>query len=65
MEPSSAEDGDAVVAETDDATTDASMEPSSAEDGDSPAHRIRCGFLTLLQWSRPQLRTETVPFSTP
>ncbi len=34
------------------------MEPSSAEDGDQPLHTILL-IAWELQWSRPQLRTET------
>ncbi len=58
MEPSSAEDGDQAVPHGDAAVAVASMEPSSAEDGDRTENTLRTG-LVMLQWSRPQLRTET------
>ncbi len=37
----------------------ASMEPSSAEDGNPAVTSIPTVWLVRLQWSRPQLRTET------
>ncbi len=35
------------------------MEPSSAEDGDQTRRPVYGAAPSLLQWSRPQLRTET------
>ncbi len=37
----------------------ASMEPSSVEDGNPCTARISAAVTLRLQWSRPQLRTET------
>ncbi len=35
------------------------MEPSSVEDGNLPSTATSCAAIGSLQWSRPQLRTET------
>ncbi len=60
MEPSSVEDGNkAVDGTTPSIPCPASMEPSSVEDGNLPAEYSKIIYLALLQWSRPQLRTET------
>ncbi len=59
MEPSSVEDGNqfcTVEALLRDA---ASMEPSSVEDGNILRSTLPVGAYAWLQWSRPQLRTET------
>ncbi len=58
MEPSSAEDGDNEGDARPWPVDTASMEPSSAEDGDLKSRPLACGHAPL-QWSRPQLRTET------
>ncbi len=39
--------------------THASMEPSSVEDGNLCRSTVQFGTCPPLQWSRPQLRTET------
>ena len=60
MEPSSAEDGNESTATLGQGGTPAaSMEPSSAEDGNVVAWQLEDSAYTGLQWSRPQLRTET------
>ncbi len=59
MEPSSAEDGDGNDTATLNPNIAASMEPSSAEDGDPMETEARHVCSKRLQWSRPQLRTET------
>ncbi len=58
MEPSTAEDGDHCRLSDLFAGQTASMEPSSAEDGDPRLWNHWC-LAFRLQWSRPQLRTET------
>ncbi len=61
MEPSSVEDGNLVRVFTRAATpAAASMEPSSVEDGNMPGSEGAMCRVTGLQWSRPQLRTETL-----
>ncbi len=60
MEPSSVEDGNSgtgVPAITVALVT--SMEPSSVEDGNHRTPQNAPEASTALQWSRPQLRTET------
>ncbi len=58
MEPSSVEDGNSVLTVETSIAFSASMEPSSVEDGNwTPLSR--CLQTHQLQWSRPQLRTET------
>ncbi len=59
MEPSSVEDGNLVYGEASCVVSGASMEPSSVEDGNAFFDNPQCGRIWLLQWSRPQLRTET------
>ena len=59
MEPSSAEDGDGLDPAAVRFSQESSMEPSSAEDGDVTTSRKMRLFGFCLQWSRPQLRTET------
>ncbi len=59
MEPSSVEDGNRRKPACRVRGVRASMEPSSVEDGNSrPPPVLR--FTARLQWSRPQLRTETL-----
>ena len=60
MEPSSGEDGNldqdqmiVTPAQT------ASMEPSSGEDGNIATVEVFAVDVSVLQWSRPQVRTET------
>ena len=59
MEPSSAEDGNSAVDSCGVGAADASMEPSSAEDGNLTSDSGGFSSGVWLQWSRPQLRTET------
>ncbi len=59
MEPSSAEDGDFFASGGEGDILCASMEPSSAEDGDGKFELHSPNQPNMLQWSRPQLRTET------
>ncbi len=58
MEPSSVEDGNQNMMTMRGENTPASMEPSSVEDGNHNKKPEAAGPRRL-QWSRPQLRTET------
>ncbi len=58
MEPSSVEDGNLLEVPGNNREGRASMEPSSVEDGNSTSIAVRAA-MKRLQWSRPQLRTET------
>ncbi len=64
MEPSSVEDGNMGVIATHSEIQSASMEPSSVEDGNHRCTGLRPGR-GALQWSRPQLRTETQSAQSP
>ncbi len=59
MEPSSVEDGNQPISERHPVQFDASMEPSSVEDGNVKKGHRQIDAIRL-QWSRPQLRTETM-----
>ncbi len=59
MEPSSVEDGNVGDFGGIYVQRVTSMEPSSVEDGNPPPAGPFSSMLTVLQWSRPQLRTET------
>ncbi len=59
MEPSSVEDGNRPGMEQYSHAAEASMEPSSVEDGNTDQTVLVCRLNRTLQWSRPQLRTET------
>ncbi len=60
MEPSSVEDGNQLwQAHRGQQAAEASMEPSSVEDGNWVRHGDAETSTLALQWSRPQLRTET------
>ncbi len=63
MEPSSVEDGNRVSQWLSVYGSDASMEPSSVEDGNENQVRNQVWSQVELQWSRPQLRTETGRFT--
>ncbi len=60
MEPSSVEDGNPIVSRSClPVVKRASMEPSSVEDGNKTCSSSSGHCPSRLQWSRPQLRTET------
>ncbi len=59
MEPSSVEDGNHGIEILNDREAAASMEPSSVEDGNPRKIGGMAETTAQLQWSRPQLRTET------
>ncbi len=60
MEPSSVEDGNETVSRmVSFFSRHASMEPSSVEDGNARSSSPLPPANRELQWSRPQLRTET------
>ncbi len=59
MEPSSVEDGNENGSRTVSPSLLASMEPSSVEDGNIDVTPPPALLPEPLQWSRPQLRTET------
>ncbi len=59
MEPSSVEDGNKSATCIGRSDPGASMEPSSVEDGNPGRDVVAVQKSVVLQWSRPQLRTET------
>ena len=59
MEPSSGEDGNLDAKVIEDSAECASMEPSSGEDGNKFVPEVWQSAVYALQWSRPQVRTET------